>query len=407
MRHRVLILAAWLPILWLSGCAGGVEGYDGGGVYRVEVGGGLLDLGPAPDVAGAPDMGSPEVFVPRPPECPPGDGPWQLYFTRSVEPAVAPAAPAACGDVRLDLAFADWLREARDSVDVASYSLASQEVADALKSLHYDGVDVRVIVDDEKRYDNGSRIGQLESAGIVVRDDAPAEALMHHKFAVRDGNDVWFGSANATYYDGLASANNMMAIRAPSFATALSDEFERLWNGGFHADPKAPMVGLQLDGHAAELYLAPSDAIEPALRGLIAGAQHEIFVSMFAFTRDGLADALTSRCGEVDVFVVLDETTTEDGYTVTLDGCASIDVRLDAVTPAEGFSWALLHHKVMVVDGLHPDGAPAVVTGSLNWSRNGLERNDEALLIWHHPVVAAQFSQEFAARLVEAGGQLP
>jgi len=41
---------------------------------------------------------------------------------------------------------------------------------------------------------------------------------------------------------------------------------------------------------------------------------------------------------------------------------------------------------------------PFVITGSMNWSANGEDTNDENTLIIHDADIANQFYQEFAAR---------
>jgi phosphatidylserine/phosphatidylglycerophosphate/cardiolipin synthase-like enzyme len=63
----------------------------------------------------------------------------------------------------------------------------------------------------------------------------------------------------------------------------------------------------------------------------------------------------------------------------------------------------LLHHKYMIVDhGTASD--PFVITGSMNWSANGEDTNDENTLIIHDEDIANQFYQEFAARYYAAYG---
>jgi len=59
---------------------------------------------------------------------------------------------------------------------------------------------------------------------------------------------------------------------------------------------------------------------------------------------------------------------------------------------------SLLHHKYMIVD-VDSESDPTVITGSMNWSANGDDTNDENTLIIHDTDVANQFYQEFAARL--------
>jgi phosphatidylserine/phosphatidylglycerophosphate/cardiolipin synthase-like enzyme len=57
----------------------------------------------------------------------------------------------------------------------------------------------------------------------------------------------------------------------------------------------------------------------------------------------------------------------------------------------------------MIVDeGTESD--PFVITGSMNWSANGEETNDENTLIIHDAAIANQFYQEFAARYYAAYG---
>lgn len=51
---------------------------------------------------------------------------------------------------------------------------------------------------------------------------------------------------------------------------------------------------------------------------------------------------------------------------------------------------AILHHKVMTLDG------KAVVTGSFNFSENAERHNNESCLILQSPVLAAQYEREFA-----------
>jgi phosphatidylserine/phosphatidylglycerophosphate/cardiolipin synthase-like enzyme len=63
----------------------------------------------------------------------------------------------------------------------------------------------------------------------------------------------------------------------------------------------------------------------------------------------------------------------------------------------------LLHHKYMIVDeGTESD--PFVITGSMNWSANGEDTNDENTLIIHDAAIANQFYQEFGARYYMAYG---
>ena len=94
---------------------------------------------------------------------------------------------------------------------------------------------------------------------------------------------------------------------------------------------------------------------------------------------------------------------------------ASIDMTARDGTPDQSTKWnnkgqayfdgedSLLHHKYLIVD-VDSTSDPTVVTGSMNWSANGDDTNDENTLIIHDAPIANQFYQEFAARLYMAFG---
>ena len=57
-----------------------------------------------------------------------------------------------------------------------------------------------------------------------------------------------------------------------------------------------------------------------------------------------------------------------------------------------------MHHKVFIIDG------KTVITGSMNPTKNGDERNDENILIIHDEAMAQQFLAEFEGVYGEAVG---
>lgn len=63
----------------------------------------------------------------------------------------------------------------------------------------------------------------------------------------------------------------------------------------------------------------------------------------------------------------------------------------------------LLHHKYLILD-VNSNSDPMVITGSMNWSANGDDTNDENTLIIHDAAIANQYYQEFAARYYMAFG---
>ncbi|GBC71765.1 Phospholipase D [Candidatus Calditenuaceae archaeon HR02] len=118
--------------------------------------------------------------------------------------------------------------------------------------------------------------------------------------------------------------------------------------------------------------------------GLIDGASRSVYVMMYSFTSDEIANALIrakNRGVEVKVVIESQQAGVRGSEYERLLG-SEIEVRLDG-------NPSLMHHKVMIVDGV------IVVTGSYNWSRAAENDNDENLIIIKDPSIAAAYEEEF------------
>lgn len=105
---------------------------------------------------------------------------------------------------------------------------------------------------------------------------------------------------------------------------------------------------------------------------------------MYSFTSEGLADSLIEAYNRgLDVRVLLEKQQASSEYSV-LDKLesAGIDVRLDS-------NPSLMHHKFAVID------SGMVVTGSMNWTQNGVLNNNENVVVIHSPELNGFFSEEF------------
>jgi phosphatidylserine/phosphatidylglycerophosphate/cardiolipin synthase-like enzyme len=105
---------------------------------------------------------------------------------------------------------------------------------------------------------------------------------------------------------------------------------------------------------------------------------------MYSFTNDQLGDALVrAQARGVDVRVILE--TQEDSSKYSEHSkltAAGIPVRLDS-------NPQLLHDKFAVIDDAF------VITGSMNWTQNGVKENNENELVIHSPQLNVQFANEF------------
>jgi phosphatidylserine/phosphatidylglycerophosphate/cardiolipin synthase-like enzyme len=117
---------------------------------------------------------------------------------------------------------------------------------------------------------------------------------------------------------------------------------------------------------------------------LIDSANRSVFVAVYSFTRDDIADALI-RAHErgLDVRVVVEsERADEKGSEYLRLRGAGVDIRLDTNS-------GLMHHKFMAIDG------KIVVTGSYNFSVSAEDANDENLIVLIGEEIAALYSSEF------------
>ena len=120
------------------------------------------------------------------------------------------------------------LQQARHSIDVCMLTIASRELGDVLISTHQDGVIVRVITNDEQMMFSGTQVNRLRRAGIQVRIDETA-FLMHHKFAIVDGELLMSGSLNWTTQALCGNRENIIVTNEPQLVQPFLNQFEILW----------------------------------------------------------------------------------------------------------------------------------------------------------------------------------
>lgn len=303
----------------------------------------------------------------------------EIYFTQ----------PGALSESNLhggpDEALVAAIDQAHFSVDVAAYDLNLWSVRDALEAAYRRGVRVRLVTDSDNL--EGAEIKGMRKGGIAVRGDR-REGLMHNKFVVIDGLQVWTGSMNLTTHDAYANDNNLLSLRSTILAEDYTCEFEEMFlDGLFGPDTRADTPHPQLDagGILLDVYFSPDDGTAAHLIQSIRHARSSIYFLAFSFTSGELAEALIERArsgvivaGVIDESQVLSYSGTEyerfssNGIQALLDG-----------------NPRLMHHKVMVID------EEIVVVGSYNFSRSAETRNDENTLVIHDRNTARLFMEEF------------
>jgi mitochondrial cardiolipin hydrolase len=154
----------------------------------------------------------------------------QVVRTLDLSSQVAAAAHSAYftpGDACLRK-LRELCTAARRQLDICVFTLADDRLTDAVLDAHRRGVRVRVISDDDKRFDAGSDVAQLADAGIEIRlDRGPAH--MHHKFAVFDAKVLANGSFNWTRSASLSNDENLVVSNDAYLVRCFGGQFETLW----------------------------------------------------------------------------------------------------------------------------------------------------------------------------------
>lgn len=339
-----------------------------------------------------------ETPVPIPPTIPSSRW-WEVYFTDPINMGNPGAMAGSIEEKLIQL-----INTAQVSIHIASFEFNLTPVAQALIEAKNRGVDVKWITDDKYglQADLEPEHGQfalLKSAGIEVKDDAGRSSYMHNKFWIFDQQTVWTGSTNITVNGIFKNNSDVLVVRSPDLAYIYEREFQELWSGQF--GPKAPSTinnqWVILDGSPVQVLFSAEDHAINNLIALIKDAKTSIRFLTFSFTDHPLAQSMIDRANVgVDVKGIFEAYGSNSIYSeLKTFWCAQIPVRQDG-------NPRYLHNKLIIVDN------SIVVTGSLNFSANGDDSNEENVIIVDNSEIAALYLQEFdklwnQARDVQAG----
>jgi phosphatidylserine/phosphatidylglycerophosphate/cardiolipin synthase-like enzyme len=325
---------------------------------------------------------------------------WEVYFT---DPLTINNPDVVAGSIEERLI--QFINNAQVSIHIASFEFDLTPVADALIAAKNRGVDVKWITDDKNGLKADAQPGHgqfalLTGSGIEVKDDAGRSALMHNKFWIFDNQIAWTGSTNISSNGIFKQNNNVLVIHSPEVAYMFEREFQEMWSGQF--GPRAPSTlnnqWAVLDGTPIQVLFSAEDHIVSNLIALVNDAKVNIRFLAFSFTDYPLAQAMIDRSkAGVDVKGVYETFgSTSLGSELKTFLCAGVPARQD------GNAASFLHDKIIIIDN------SIVVTGSLNYSSNADDSNEENVVILDNAEIAALYLQEFdklwnQARDVEAG----
>ena len=310
---------------------------------------------------------------------------YSIYFTN---PEGASASTLRGGP---DAILAAAMDAAAVSIDLAALEIDLWSIRDAMIRAHERGIQVRVVTDSD--YISNPEIQALDLAGIQIRGDE-RQPLMHNKFVVIDGEEVWTGSMNLTVNGAYRNNNNLLRIQSALLADQYTEEFEEMFiedRFGPLSWPDVLRTAVEVEGIPIEVLFSPDMPVGDHIASLLQSAEESIHVMAFSLTLDTISDAILRRASAgVEVQGLFDEDQSHNqGSDVARFEEFGIDLMLDG-NPRK------MHHKVIIVD------RSIVITGSYNFSRAAEEKNDENVLIIYSPKLAEEYLIEFS-RLREIG----
>lgn len=267
------------------------------------------------------------------------------------------------------------LNQSTISIDCAFYDLNLPSVIELLQEKKEEGVAVRVVSD----FDNKNAISHLSFVHFDTRS-----AYMHDKVCIFDGKEIMTGSMNPTISDATQNNNNILFLSSKILAKNYEEEFLSLWNGNFGADKRVKVSRLSFNNNTIENYFCPEDHCEEHILEVLATANTSIHFMTFSFTSDKIGDLLIEKgtsANPIEISGIM-EKAQNNAYSEYKRLHQVFNVSWDA-------NPNFLHHKVFIIDHA------IVITGSMNPTKNGNEKNDENILIIHDPKIAQLYEEEF------------
>ena len=330
---------------------------------------------------------------PAPGPSPAATGPYEIYFT-------TPTYPDRPENRRdgIDERFVQFVDASTRSLDVAAYEFDLENVAQAMVRAKSRGVAVRMVTDTDTVNAVRDEVTQkalklVRDAGITIVPDERS-AIMHHKFAVRDGEEIWTGSWNLTVGDTYRLNNNAVRMRSAELARAFTEEFETMFvQRKFGAARARGNVNppIQVGSMRVQVLFAPEDSVAPKIAERIRQATSQIRFLAFSFTHDEIGKAVLDRgAAGVSVAGVFEKTGSETRFS---EFGPLKQAGLDVYQDGNPYP---LHHKVFVLD------SRTTILGSFNFSDSADRDNDENALIVDDPGFAGRYLEEVERMLALA-----
>ncbi len=273
------------------------------------------------------------------------------------------------------------IENTKDSIDIAIYGYDEiPAITTALTNAKTRGVDINFVYDENfdptrTYYRDNSIISNLakQSRSDKTENQTQSNMLMHNKFIIFDKKTIFTGSMNLSR-TGLSGydINDVIIINSPEIATLYLKEFEQMLSGKFHKLKNKITTNnkFKLGNSEIEVYFSPKDNTSNRIIELIKSAKTYIYIPTFLITHNKIAQELIiAKQRGVDVRIIIDANSTS-----TRNTKHAILRKSGVLLKTENYA-GKLHSKTMIIDDKY------LISGSMNFSNSGENKNDENLLV--------------------------
>jgi phosphatidylserine/phosphatidylglycerophosphate/cardiolipin synthase-like enzyme len=310
-------------------------------------------------------------------------------------------------------AIADWLGDARQSLDLAQYDFhllpeTAAVVGGAIQAASARGVAVRILYNIDHRNPipvpppPEPDVQLIGSLGVPAKGIAGVPDLMHHKYIVRDGAEVWTGSTNWTDDSWSRQENVIVVVESEELASLFRRNFDELWEKGLVEESGfVPPARVHVEGLLVRPWFTPGfgEDLSQRIARVITRARRRVRVCSPVISSSSVLATLAQVVseGKVDIAGCVDATQVAEVVGQWREN-GNVEWKLPLLqqvlsgaftgkksTPyGDGTVHDFMHAKIVVADDV-------VFTGSFNLSRSG-EENAENVLEIHDPALAEHLS---------------
>ena len=272
------------------------------------------------------------------------------------------------------------INNSTSTIDIAIYGWDyNPTLENALTKAKERGVTIRLVYDDslgtENYYPATKNLVKIAniSKSDVSSSKTESAMLMHNKFMIFDRQKLITGSMNFSN-TGLSgfNANSFLLINSKEISELYTKEFEQMLSGKFHKNKIKLQTNTYILGNSkiTPLFSPKEKPVTNNIIPLISRAKNSIYIPAFLVTHSGMIDSLISaKQRGVDIKIIIDATSYGRNSS-KIKKMRSSGILLKVENYA-----GKMHSKTIIIDNKY------VITGSMNFSYAGENKNDENCLI--------------------------